>query len=189
MLLKESIGTMNIENVAFQTIWTIIGVATGTFIAGPILSCYLYRWAFVKIHPYKIMVGDVKNKNNKTQNPSEDHSNEDLEAHAHNEAHALGAHTNENPAHEAQVHGAHAHENTAHVAQVHEAHAHKGHTHEAHALEININEANAHLGHSHAGHTQEEHSHEDHDPTGNKITVMEFYDVHLKYGFCKKLLW
>ena len=148
---------MTIENEAFKTIWTIIGVATGTFIAGPILSCYLYRWAFVKTHPYKIMVGNVKNKTNKTQNPSEDHSNEDLEAHAHNEAHANGAYTHENP---------------AHVAQVHEAHAHKDHTHEAHALEININEANAHPGHSHAGHTQE-------DPTGNKITVMEFHDVRL----------
>ena len=164
MLLKESIGTMNIENVAFQTIWTIIGVATGTFIAGPILSCYFYRWAFVKIHPYKIMVGNVKNKNNKTQNPSEDHSNEDLEAHAHIEAQANGAYTQENP---------------AHVAQVHEAHAHKDHTHEAHVLEININEANVHPGHSHADHTQEEHSHKDHDPTGNKIRVMEFYDVNL----------
>ena len=174
MLLKESIGTMNIENVAFQTIWTIIGVATGTFIAGPILSCYLYRWAFVKIHPYKIMVGDVKNKNNKTQNPSEDHSNEDLEAHTHNNAHANGDYIHENP---------------VYLAQVHEAHTHEDHTHEAHALEIKINEANAHPGHSHAGHTQEEHSHEDHDPTGNKITVMEFYDLHLKYGFCKKLLW
>ena len=152
MLLKESIGTMNIENVAFQTIWTIIGVATGTFIVGPILSSYLYRWAFVKIHPYKIMVGDVKNKNNKTQKPSEEHSNEDHEAHAHIEAHSNGAYTHENPAHEAQVHEAHAHEdqvneahaheNPAHVVQVHEAHAHKDHTHEAHALlEININKA------------------------------------------------
>ena len=156
---------MTIENEAFKTIWTIIGVATGTFIVGPILSSYLYRWAFVKIHPYKIMVGDVKNKNNKTQKPSEEHSNKDHEAQVH-EAHA----------HEDQ---AHSHEDHTHEAQVHETHAHEAHPHEAHALEININEANAHAGHTHAGHTQEEHSHEDHDPSGNKITIMVFHHVCL----------
>ena len=181
MLLKESIGTMNIEDAAFKTIWTIIGVATGTFIAGPILSCYFYRWAFVKNHPYKILVGNVKNK---TQNPSENPPNVDQEAHAN------GAYTHENPAYEAHVHEDHAHEDQAHEdhtheaqaheaqahkdhthqVEIHEAHAHEAHNHEAHALEININEANAHPGHSYAGHTQE-----DHDSTGSKITNMEFY--------------
>ena len=50
-LLENSIGTMLIENKAFETIWITILVSLIVFIVGPILSCFIFKKANGSLHP------------------------------------------------------------------------------------------------------------------------------------------
>ena len=50
-LLENSIGTMLIENKAFETIWITILVSLIVFILGPILSCFIFKKANGSLHP------------------------------------------------------------------------------------------------------------------------------------------
>ena len=60
-LLKESIGTMALENEAYTTIWTILIVAIFLFIVGPILACKLYKKIITTLHPsYQIVEEEIK---------------------------------------------------------------------------------------------------------------------------------
>jgi len=60
-ILEDSIGTMDIENEAFATIWITIIVSLSIFLIGPILSCLLFKWANSKLNPcFGIITEEVK---------------------------------------------------------------------------------------------------------------------------------
>ena len=49
-LLEESIGTMKMENEAFQTIWIVFSVTLTMFIVGPILLCSFFKKITTSFH-------------------------------------------------------------------------------------------------------------------------------------------
>ena len=60
-LLKESIGTMALENEAYKTIWVTLIVALFLLIVGPILACKLYKKIITTLHPsYQIVEEEIK---------------------------------------------------------------------------------------------------------------------------------
>lgn len=61
LLLRNSLGTMEIEEDAFFTIWLTLGLVTMFFIIGPIFSCYLFKWANSSLHlSYEIVADEVE---------------------------------------------------------------------------------------------------------------------------------
>ena len=50
-LLEKTIGTMQIEDKAFETIWITILFSLIVFIVGPILSCFIFKKANSSLHP------------------------------------------------------------------------------------------------------------------------------------------
>ena len=62
-LLEESIGTMDIENQAFQQVWIILSFGTFLLIFSSILSCIMFKWINGSLHPYHEIVADqIKEK-------------------------------------------------------------------------------------------------------------------------------
>ena len=62
-LLEESIGTMDIENQAFKTLWITLLVGIVSLIFGPILSCIIFKWINGSLHPYiEILADQIKEK-------------------------------------------------------------------------------------------------------------------------------
>jgi hypothetical protein len=67
-LLERSIGTMLIEDKAFETIWITILVSLIIFIVGPILSCFIFKKANGSLHPcFGIIADEVEKEENKTK--------------------------------------------------------------------------------------------------------------------------
>ena len=63
-LLKQSIGTMAMENEAFNKIWITLIVALFLLIVGPILACKLYKKSITSLHPsYQIVEEEIKTEN------------------------------------------------------------------------------------------------------------------------------
>jgi hypothetical protein len=57
-LLVESIGTMDIENQAFQQLWVTLLVCTVSLFFGSILSCIMFKWINGSLHPYIEILAD-----------------------------------------------------------------------------------------------------------------------------------
>ena len=57
-LLEESIGTMEIENQAFQQLWIILLFGAFSLIFGSILSCTMFMWINSSLHPYIEILSD-----------------------------------------------------------------------------------------------------------------------------------
>ena len=57
-LLEESIGTMDIENQAFKSLWITLSVGTFLLIFGSILSCIMFKWINGSLHPYIEIIAD-----------------------------------------------------------------------------------------------------------------------------------
>ena len=57
-LLEESIGTMDIENQAFQQLWVTLLVCTVSLVFGSILSCIMFIWINGSLHPYIEIIAD-----------------------------------------------------------------------------------------------------------------------------------
>ena len=67
-LLENSIGTMLIENKAFETIWITILVSLIVFIVGPILSCFIFKKANGSLHPcFGIIAEEAEKKQQKSK--------------------------------------------------------------------------------------------------------------------------
>jgi len=61
LLLRNSLGTMKIEEDALFTIWLTLGLVTMFFIIGPTLSCYLFKWTNSSLHlSFDIVADEVE---------------------------------------------------------------------------------------------------------------------------------
>ena len=67
-LLEKSIGTMLIEDKAFETIWITILVSLIIFVVGPILSCFIFKKANSSLHPcFGIIAEEVEKEEHKNK--------------------------------------------------------------------------------------------------------------------------
>ena len=66
--MEESIGTMQMENEAFKTIWITFSVALTAFIVGPILSCSLFKQITTSFHPCHDVIAEEIEKENAEEN-------------------------------------------------------------------------------------------------------------------------
>ena len=57
-LLEQSIGTMDIENLALQQLWITLSVGIVSLIFGSILSCIMFKWINGSLHPYIEIIAD-----------------------------------------------------------------------------------------------------------------------------------
>ena len=67
-LLEESIGTMKMENEAFQTIWIIFSVTLSMFIVGPILLCIFFKKITTSFHLYQDVIAEEIEKEKAEKN-------------------------------------------------------------------------------------------------------------------------
>jgi hypothetical protein len=52
---------MDIENQAFRQLWILLSVGTVSLIFGSILSCIMFTWISVSLHPYiEILADQIK---------------------------------------------------------------------------------------------------------------------------------